>query len=349
MSAALKVVAPGLHTTLQDHGRWGYQAVGVPVSGALDLVSARLANRLVGNAESVAVLEILYQGPTLEVAADSVHVGLAGGDAQLELLGERPRLVGGWRSLRLRRGDRFRVTPLSLAACCSLAIEGGFAIEPCLGSLSTFVRGAIGGFDGRALRAGDALPLALETASNRSELCLPEPPTPDRDDPIRIVLGPQQDHFTPGAIEVLLSAEYVVSKSADRMGLRLDGPGLAHRDGHDIVSDGIVTGAIQVPGSGQPILLLADHQTTGGYPKIATVVSADLPAVGRRRPGDRIRFAAITVAEAEQARRDQEASLEALIQTMVPAASPAGLDLDRLYRFNLISGVVSGREGGMEL
>jgi biotin-dependent carboxylase-like uncharacterized protein len=344
MSAALKIVAPGLHTTLQDLGRWGYQAVGVPVSGALDSTSARLANHLVGNAGGTGSLEILYQGPTLEVLAERVHVGLAGGDAQLELLGERPQPVGGWRSLVLRRGAVFRVSPLTEAACCYLAVAGGFAVAPCLGSLSTFVRGGIGGFEGRALRAGDELPLALEAAGNDPELCLRTPPPPDRDHPIRVVLGPQQDHFTPQAIACLLSAEYIVSKSADRMGMRLDGPPLAHRDGHDIVSDGIVTGAIQVPGSGQPILLLADHQTTGGYPKIATVISADLSLVGRRRPGDTMRFTAITVDEAEQVRRDQETLLETLIGTMGPAAAPAGLDLDRLYRFNLISGVVSGHE-----
>jgi biotin-dependent carboxylase-like uncharacterized protein len=344
MSAALKVVSPGLHTTIQDFGRWGYQAVGVPVSGALDIPSLRLANHLVGNDGDTAALEILYQGPTLEVAAESVHVGLAGGDAQFELLGERPRLVGGWRSLSLRRGEMFRITPLSQAACCYLAVAGGFAIEPCLGSLATYVRGGIGGLKGRPLRAGDLVPLALDTAGFHSEQCLRNPPQPDPDHPIRIVLGPQQDHFTDAAIDGLLNSEYVVSKSADRMGMRLDGPRLAHRDGHDIVSDGIVTGAIQVPGSGQPILLLADHQTTGGYPKIATVISADLPRVGRRRPGDRMRFEAITVAEAEQLRRAQEAELETLMLGMVPAAPPSGLDLASLYRFNLISGVVSGNE-----
>lgn len=344
MSAALKVVSPGLHTTIQDFGRWGYQAVGVPVSGALDMASLRLANHLVGNAGGTAALEILYQGPTLEVAAESVHVGLAGGDAQLELLGERPRLLGGWRSVTLRRGDRVRVTPLSQAACCYLAVAGGFAVAPCLGSLSTYVRGGIGGLEGRPLRAGDLVPLALDAAGFRSEQCLRSPPEPDRDQPIRIVLGPQQDHFTDAAIDFLLRSDYVVSKSADRMGMWLDGPRLAHRGGHDIVSDGVVTGAIQVPGSGQPILLLADHQTTGGYPKIATVISADLPRVGRRRPGDRMRFEAIAVAEAEQLRRAQEAALGRLIQSMVPAAPLTGLDLASLYRFNLISGVVSGHE-----
>jgi biotin-dependent carboxylase-like uncharacterized protein len=344
MSAALKVVAPGFHTTLQDQGRWGYQAVGVPVSGALNMTGFRLANHLVGNDEHAAALEILLQGPTIEVAADAVHVGLAGGDAQLELLGERPRLLGGWRSVVFQRGETFRVTPLTESACCYLAIEGGFAVAPCLNSLSTYVRGAIGGFAGRQLRAGDELPLVQDSPGDGLEQVLRNLPAPDRDQPIRIVLGPQQDYFTQAAIQLLLGSDYVVSKSADRMGMRLDGPHLAHRDGYNIVSDGIATGAIQVPGSGQPIVLLADHQTTGGYPKIATVISADLPVVGRRRPGDTIRFAAVTVAEAEAARRDQEAALAAQIASLVPAAASRGLDLDKLYQLNLISGVVSGHE-----
>ncbi|HZS83948.1 MAG TPA: biotin-dependent carboxyltransferase family protein [Stellaceae bacterium] len=343
MRRALKVVAPGLHTTVQDLGRYGYQAAGVPVSGALDAECFRLANRLVGNPDNTAALEILYQGPTLEVAADRVLVGLAGGDAEIERLGDRRRVLGGWRSVELRRGDRFRIGRLGTAACCYLAVAGGIAVEPCLGSASTFVRGGFGGFAGRALREGDLLPLA-EDAEAMAELRLKSPPDPGLDRIIRIVLGPQQDHFTEGAIETLLGAEFAVSKSADRMGLRLDGPRLQHRDGYNIVSDGIATGAIQVPGSGQPILLLADHQTTGGYPKIATVVSADLPVVGRRRPGDRIRFRAVEVAEAEQLRRDSEAALAALTAAMSAAAAAEEIDHDLLHQLNLISGVVAGDE-----
>ncbi|HEY6336447.1 MAG TPA: allophanate hydrolase, partial [Alphaproteobacteria bacterium] len=151
-------------------------------------------------------------------------------------------------------------------------------------------------------------------------------------------------HFTDAAISRLTGAEYRVSKNADRMGMRLDGPLLQHRDGYNIVSDGIATGAIQVPGSGQPILLLADHQTTGGYPKIATVASADLAAVGRRRAGDAIRFSVVDVATAERLRRNQEAAFQALMSTMAPAEPMPGLDLDSLYRTNLISGAVSGHE-----
>jgi biotin-dependent carboxylase-like uncharacterized protein len=343
MTATLKVTAPGLCTTVQDLGRFGYQAVGMPVSGALDGVSFRLANRLVGNPDNAAALEILYHGPTFEVMADEVHVGLAGADAELELAGERARLLGGWRSAKFRRGETFRVARLSLAACCYLSVEGGLAIEPCLGSASTFLRGGHGGFEGRALRAGDLVPLARDHVRHAQEHRLPQPPEVGGDQFIRVILGPQRDYFTEAAVATLLEAEYVVSKNADRMGMRLDGPKLEHRGSYNIASDGIATGAIQVPGSGQPIMLLADHQTTGGYPKIATVISADLPVVGRRRPGDRIRFAAIEVAEAEALRRAQETAFQALVAAMVPAGTE-GLDLERLYRSNLISGVVSGHE-----
>jgi allophanate hydrolase subunit 2 len=159
-----------------------------------------------------------------------------------------------------------------------------------------------------------------------------------------VVLGPQAEHFTAVALERLLGSEFRISKDADRMGARLEGAKLEHRQGYDIASDGIATGAIQVPGSGQAILLLADHQTTGGYPKIATVISADLPVVGRRRPGDAVRFAAIEVAEAENLRRAQERELEALMASFAPAGSGSGLDAARLYSVNLISGAVAGDE-----
>ena len=340
MTAALKVLAPGIRTTIQDLGRYGYQAFGVPVSGALDIASHRLANCIVGNADNAPTLEILFQGPMLEVLADSVRVGIAGGSAEIELMGDRPRSLGGWRSVLLRRNQTFRINRAGDAACCYLAIEGGFSVEPCLGSASTYVRGGFGGLGGRTLQAGDLLQLLREQASDQAEIGLSSPPESGRERPIRIVLGPQQDHFTDVALERLVSAEFVVSKHSDRMGMRLDGPPLTHRDGYNIVSDGIATGAIQVPGSGQPILLLADHQTTGGYPKIGTVISADLPVVSRRKPGDSVRFTAVDVAEAERLRRQEEAAFQALIASMAPLRAAGDLDAARLFEVNLISGVV---------
>jgi biotin-dependent carboxylase-like uncharacterized protein len=227
-------------------------------------------------------------------------------------------------------------------ACCYLAVEGGIAVPLVLGSASTYVRAAIGGLEGRALRRDDIVPLAIARTPERVELRLPRPPHAVGDQPIRVILGPQQDYFTEEAIATLLSAEFGVSKSADRMGMRLEGPPLRHRRGWDIISDAIATGAIQVPGSGQPILLLADHQTTGGYPKIATVVSPDLAVIGRRRPGDTLRFVTVTVEEAEELCRESDRRFSELVAALEPMPEGAGIDLFSLYDNNLISGVVSG-------
>lgn len=344
MSPALKVLAPGSHTTVQDLGRTGFQAIGIPVSGALDHASLRLGNLLVGNSPETAALEILYQGPTLEVCADTVRVALTGTGATLDLLGDDEASLPPWRSALLRRGQVFRIGALADSSCCYLAIEGGLDLKPCLGSLSTYVRGGFGGFEGRMLRVGDEVPLVLEAAPERPETRLHEPLDLVPDDAIRIVLGPQQELFPRPAIDAFLAADYTVSLQSDRMGMRLDGPALQGHSHAGFVSDGIATGAIQVPGSGQPIVLLADHQTTGGYPKIATVISADIPVIGRRKPGDGIRFAAIDVAAAENIRRAQEDALEDIAAHLEPAPAVGGLDLGSLYARNLISGVVSGSE-----
>jgi len=364
MTAGLKVLAPGLHTTVQDLGRPGYQAIGVPVSGALDGFSLRLANALVGNRLGSAALEILLSGPTLEVAADTVRVALAGVGASLEIGSrrsfasadavrpskawargaERKRVLAAGQSVTLPRGEVFQIIPGEQSACCYLGAEGGIAVPLVLGSASTYVRAAIGGVEGRALRRGDVVPLGVACASARAELRLPSPQPPAGEQPIRVVLGPQQEYFTAEVVATLLGSEFRVSQSADRMGMRLDGPSLRLRHGWDIVSDAIATGAIQVPGSGQPILLLADHQTTGGYPKIATVVSADLPVVGRRRPGDRLRFVGVTVETAEALCRDAERQLAELVTALDPVTERQRIDLGSLYGDNLISGVVTGLE-----
>jgi biotin-dependent carboxylase-like uncharacterized protein len=340
MSAGLKVLAPGLHTTVQDLGRAGYQAIGVPVSGALDGVNLRLANALAGNPPGAPALEILISGPVFEVAADTVRVALAGPGASLAVGAERARVDTG-QSVTLPRGEAIEVVAGRQSACCYLAVEGGIAAPLVLGSASTYVRAAIGGLDGRALRKGDLVPLGMARASDRSELRLSSPAPATGGQPIRVVLGPQQEYFTEEAITALLDGEFRISQSADRMGMRLDGPLLQHRHGWDIISDAIMTGAIQVPGSGQPILLLADHQTTGGYPKIATVISADLPVVGRRRPGDTLRFVAVTVEVAEALCRDSERQLTEMLTRVEPVPDRPSIDLGSLYDANLISGVVS--------
>ena len=341
MTAGLKVLAPGLHTTVQDLGRPGYQAIGVPVSGALDGVTLRLANALVRNPAGAPALEVLFSGPSFEVAADTVRMALSGTGASLAIGAEKAR-VEARESVTVPRGEIVEIVVGRQSASCYFAVEGGIAVPMVLGSASTYVRAAFGGLDGRALQSGDVVPLAVARASKRAELRLSAPMRETGDQPIRVVLGPQQEYFTAEAVAILLDAEFRISPSADRMGMRLDGSLLELHRGWDIVSDAIVTGAIQVPGSGQPILLLADHQTTGGYPKIATVISADLPVVGRRRPADALRFVAVTVEAAAELCRAAERDLAELVASLESVTQRPGIDLGSLYDGNLISGVVSG-------
>ncbi len=345
MTPGLKILSPGLHTTVQDLGRIGYQNIGVPVSGALDGFALRLANALVGNPQGMAALEILISGPILEVAADTARIALVGAGASLGIRGENPRVAAAGQSVTVQRGEILQIAPGRQSACCYLAVEGGITVPRVLGSASTYVRAALGGLNGRALQCGDVMPLAMTCASERSELRAPAPPpAPAENQPIRVVLGPQQKYFRKEAFATLLNAEFRVSKDADRMGVRLDGPLLQHRRGWDIVSDAIATGSIQVPGSGQPIVLLADHQTTGGYPKIATVISADLPVLGRSRPGDPLRFALVELEAAEEICREAEREFAKLVAALEPAPSEIELDIESLYGENLISGVTTGFE-----
>ena len=316
MRPALEVIVPGLHTTVQDSGRFGYQEIGVPASGPLDRISLRLANALVGNPPGTPALEMLLQGPTLKVMAESVRLALVGCNAGVEIRSGNSRIVPAGRSVRLTRDEVFRIGSLRDSVCAYLAIEVGPDIPPVLGSASTYVRGAIGGFHGRRLQASDFVLLKLADVNVRDEYALPRPLDLALDQPIRVVLGPQADYFTDGAMKAFLSSDYTVSPQADRMGYRLEGPILAHCKGYNIVSDGTVAGAIQVPGSGLPIVLMVDNQTTGGYPKIATVISADIPIIGRRRPGRRIRFVAVGVDEAELLRREQEAAIRLEVEEL---------------------------------
>jgi allophanate hydrolase len=309
MRPALEVIAPGPHTTVQDAGRAGYQDIGVPTSGPLDRISLRLANVLVGNAPDAPAFEMLLQGPTLKVAADSVRIALVGCNASMQIRSETSQRIAPGASVRLQRGDVIRVGALGDSVCAYLAVEGGLDVPQVLGSASTYVRASIGGFEGRTLRQHDRIPLKLDAVRAEPERVLEGAADLGLERKIRVVLGPQTEYFTDVAVETFLSSDFTVSPQADRMGYRLLGPVLEHAKGYNIVSDGVVTGAIQVPGSGQPIVLMVDNQTTGGYPKIATVISADVPIFARRKPGRTVRFVAVECAEAERLRREQEAAL----------------------------------------
>jgi biotin-dependent carboxylase-like uncharacterized protein len=336
MIDGLKVIAPGLHSTIQDFGRTGYRDIGVPRSGALDPIALALANALVGNPENAPGLELLMHGPILEVVAASVRIALVGGSKILMIEGTNGRRVPSGQSVRLLRGERLSVGPLEQSACAYLAIEGGWEVPSCLGSASTYTRARLGGFQGRALARGDVLPIQRADAAARADYMLAPGRDFRSDQPVRVVLGPQLDFFTESAVHTLLSATYTVSARADRMGYRLDGPTLDHAKGYNILSDGIAVGSVQVTGSGQPIVLLADAQTTGGYPKIATVISADVPLVGRCRTGDPVRFAAVTREQAESIRREQAHDLRRRLSEMRPVDR---VDPAALHAANLVGGI----------
>jgi len=330
----LRVDRPGLSTTIQDLGRPGHQRYGVPVSGALDPLALRLANALVGNAPGMAALEILALGPTLTVEADSVRIALVGSGVGLRIDGSE---IAAGRSVTAAHGAKISIGGFTDAASCILAIEGGFDLPPCMGSLSTYARGGFGGFAGRALKAGDLLPLTKPAATPGPER--KAPPIDYGRGPIRVVLGPQETWFDPASIERFFAEPYTITAEADRMGMRLEGVKLTHSKGFNIVSDGIAPGHIQVPGTGQPILLLADRQTVGGYPKIGAVIGADLPRLGRMRPGDVIRFARIDVADAEALQRAQATAFSKLVQAIGPVVVVP--TTEQLLQANLIDGVVS--------
>jgi biotin-dependent carboxylase-like uncharacterized protein len=333
----LKAIAPGFHSTIQDQGRRGFQHVGVPVSGALDRNGYLLANALVGNTLGAACLEIIGSGPEFEVIGTSVRIALIGSGGGLEIGGP---FVPSGQTARLTKGDMVRVRLGGDAFCSYLAIEAGFDVPLCLGSRSTYTRAAFGGFAGRPLRSGDVLHGFADDVPTRDEVTFGEPRSLGLDRPIRVVLGPQDDDFTAAAIEEFLHGSYTITPASDRMGFRLAGPPLPHKSGYNIVSDGIVAGSIQVPGSKLPIVLMADAQTTGGYPKIATVISADLPVLAVRGGGRSIRFQSVSREDAETIHRAEHQQLLKIISSIRPASESQGIRIEALYNQNLIDGVI---------
>lgn len=339
MIPVLKVVSPGFHTTVQDEGRRGYQHVGVPVSGALDRDGLMLANALVGNAQGTACLEVMGSGPEIEVVCSSVRLTLVGSGG-LEIGGRDGPFVRSGQTARLTKGEIVRVRLDGGAFCSYLAIEGGFDVPLCLNSRSTYTRAGFGGLHGRQLQTGDVLHGATDDVVARDEVTLGEPRDLGFNRPVRVVLGPQDSYFTEAAIEEFLSATYTITPASDRMGFRLAGPLLEHKDSYNIVSDGIVAGSIQVPGSKLPIVLMADAQTAGGYPKIATVISADLPLLGVRGAGRAVRFQSVSRADAEKMRRAEHHQLLKVISSIRPVSETQGIRIEALYNQNLIDGVI---------
>jgi antagonist of KipI len=292
----LTIRTPGLLTTVQDAGRWGHQHEGVPVAGPMDPFALRGANLMAGNPPDAACLEITLTGPAF-VASGACTIAIAGATFDVAVDGrkvetDRPIALGAGAEVRF--GRRIR------GARTYLAVGGGIDVPLVLGSRATHVMTRMGGFDGRPLRPGDVLHVGRTFWSGNERSAGrtfrsgapggPDGPPSGQRSTVRILPGPQADRFVGGMLDRLQSAAYVVAQDSDRTGYRLRGPALAHARGADIISDATPHGSIQVPASGQPILLMAGRQTTGGYPKIATVIAADLGVAGQLAPGDEIQF-----------------------------------------------------------
>ena len=307
----LHVIKPGMLTTVQDRGRWGLQSRGVPVAGPMDPCSHRLANALAGNDADQATLEVTLVGPELEFDDDRL-VAVAGAEFELTVDGRPAPMCA---ALHVANGSRLRFGRRSRGARAYVAIAGGISLPKILGSRATHLISAMGGLGGRALKAGDELPLGQPIRLPRTSRAMPREPVltiPEGRATVRVLPGPQGEYFATGALDALQSAPYTIASSSDRMAFRLEGPALAHARGADIISDATPLGVLQVPASGQPILLMADRQTAGGYPKIATTISADIGLAGQLGPGDMISFAVCSPREAMAALIAQERALMAV-------------------------------------
>ncbi|MXX53316.1 MAG: biotin-dependent carboxyltransferase family protein [Dehalococcoidia bacterium] len=303
----MEIVSPGLLTTVQDLGRTGYQRYGIPVCGALDSVSLRIANILVGNRDHLAGLEITAIGPTIRFT-EGATIAVVGADLEPTLNGNP---MPAWESVYAEAGSVLGFGMPRDGLRAYLAVSGGIEAPLVMKSRSTDLKGGFGGFAGRALSAGDAIavgdsPYRGVTSSRRLPPEISRQTTHGQHFDIRVVLGPQEGAFTEEGVYTLLNSEYTVSNDADRTGYRLEGPTIEHISGADIVSDGTALGSIQVPGGGTPIVLLADRGTTGGYTKIGTVISPDIGLIAQAMPGARIRFSEVSVEDARQILLEQE-------------------------------------------
>ena len=304
---SIRVVEPGAYTTVQDLGRPGYRSAGVPASGAMDDVSMRIANRLAGNADDAATLEITMLGPSLLFDSDHV-VGLAGAPfrATIDALA-----FDEGRTARVPAGTTLQIGKAESGARAYLAFHGGIDVPPVLGSRSTFVAGGIGGVRGTALRAGDFLRIGAahgEPAPKRAAAMRANPGV------VRAMRAARLDAFTEMRAGAFWSTEFRVSPRADRTGVRLDGELVALAGPADVDPEGAVSGTIQVTSDGTPIVLGPDGPATGGYAKIATVITADLPVIAQARPGDTLRFVEVTLDEARAAWRATQRALDDAIE-----------------------------------
>ena len=326
-------VSPG--TSVQDAGRFGAQRYGLVPSGAVDRLALAAANALVGNALFAATIELGPLHTVLTARDGAVRVALTGAT--------RPADVGGAplalnSSVTLADGESLTLGVVRAGTFGYLAIEGGVTGEPMFGSLAVNARAGLGSPYPRPLQAGDELQVTTARSASEKRIDLPAP----INGPIRVVMGPQDDEFG-DAKELFLDSEWKISAMSDRMGYRLEGPAITHLHGHNIVSDGTVNGSIQVPGAGTPIVLMPDRGTSGGYPKIATVITADLGRFGQTQPGRGFRFKAVTMAEAQAEYRAFAQLLQSL-PGRVHDADSMTIDIEALHSANVAGAAISATD-----
>jgi antagonist of KipI len=324
---SVRVIKSGLLTSVQDLGRYGYQKHGVIVSGAMDPFAHRIANLLVGNDENEPTLEMTLLGPTLGFDADTL-IAICGADLSPSV-GKVP--VPLWKPVLIKKGETLRFGGSRFGTRAYLAVAGGFPLPEVMGSRSTYLRAELGGFCGRALREGDELPIGAPSEQARlltGQLqsyagehpfaaaewgVAPELLPAYREQPvIRAIQGNQFDRFSPESREAFFTRPFRVTPQSDRMGYRLDGPSLTLAEPFELISEAVAFGTVQVPAEGKPIVLLADRQTTGGYPKIAQIATVDLPVMAQTKPGDTLRFREISREEAELLYLEQESHIRQL-------------------------------------
>ena len=304
----IRVLKAGMLTTVQDLGRTGYQSQGFSVAGVMDVRSFKIANLLLDNPENEAVLEFTLIGPTLQFTSETI-IAITGGDFTPTVNGEP---VPMYEAVYVNRGDILKFGSARTGSRGYIAFSSYLDIPVVMGSRCTNLKSKIGGFKGRKLKDEDYIGFRMKR--RYLPYFLSRKLKPDdfsaESETLRVVLGPQDDMFSKQGIDTFLSQEYTVTSDFDRMGCRLEGPFIAAKDTVDMISDGIAYGSVQVPSHGKPIILLADRQTTGGYPKIATVASVDIPKLVQRKTDHRIRFTAISVQEAQKLYREEEKAYE---------------------------------------
>jgi antagonist of KipI len=311
---SVEIQRPGLFTTVQDLGREGFGPMGVSVSGATDPISLRLGNRLVGNVENTAALEMTLLGGTF-LFPEGAIVALTGSDFGARVDDDE---VGVGATIEVLPGQALRLGPTRSGARCYLCVQGGIVVPPFLQSASTHILSGLGGFEGRSLRSGDVLHIGLAHESLRRRRIAPhisEHLLPRK--VLRVTSGPQLAWFSKSSRHSFYSATYRLSEQCDRMGLRLEGTPISQPNHKAMITEGVSLGAVQVPAGGLPIILLVEQQTTGGYPKIANVISADFHRLGQLRPRDEIRFELVTLEAAQSLLVEQEkllASEESILE-----------------------------------